>query len=407
MTFMSHPYLYYNRFMLCLYNSKTLRKEKFISLSDKKVKMYVCGITPYDTTHLGHAFTYVSFDVLIRYFQYRKYDLTYVQNVTDIDDDILRKAKEENTNWKELGDFWTKKFLSDMKSLNVLPPTRYIKATDSITPVIRIIKVLIEKGFAYENDGNVYFEVNKFKKYGRLSTFNRNQMILISKERGGNPDDPLKKDSLDFLLWQRSKRKPFWESPWGQGRPGWHIECSAMINQYLGDQIDIHGGGRDLVFPHHESEIAQSESFTEKRPFVKFWLHTAMVLYQGEKMAKSLGNLVMVSDLLKQNTANEIRWLLLSHHYRKTWEFEKEELKKIKEDFFLVLKALNKAKTSSKVNNFYMKKFLTFMDEDLDTPKALIFLVDLAKIIIKDSKNNEANLESTLLKCLLVLGFKL
>lgn len=394
--------------MLYLYNSLTQIKEKFRPHDNKKVKMYVCGITPYDTTHLGHAFTYVSFDALVRYLKYKGYEVIYSQNVTDIDDDILRKAKEENRDWKELGDFWTKKYLNDMKSLNALPPTHYVKATHSIALMIHIIKVLIEKEYAYEKKGNVYFEVKIFKDYGELSGFTRKQMILISKERGGNPDDPLKKNPLDFLLWQKSKtNEPFWESPWGKGRPGWHIECSAMIKNYLGDQIDIHGGGRDLIFPHHESEIAQSESFTGKKPFVKFWAHTGMVLYQGEKMAKSLGNLVMVSDLLKNHTSNEVRWLLLSHHYRKPWEFEENELQQVKENFSIVLSAIRGKTEARKVNSLYMQKFCSLMDDNLNTPQTLAFIVDLAKKILNDNKSAvKTNLHETLLNCLLILGFK-
>ncbi len=373
-------------------------KEKFIPNDNKKVKMYVCGITPYDTTHLGHAFTYVSFDVLVRYLQYKGYEVIYTQNVTDIDDDILLKAKQEDRDWRELGDFWTKKFLDDMKSLNVLPPTHFVKATNSIALMIRIIRMLIDKGIAYEKDGNVYFETKKFKNYGNLSKFNDRQMKILLKERGGNPDDPLKKDPLDFLLWQKTKPdEPFWESPWEKGRPGWHIECSSMIKNYLGDQIDIHGGGRDLIFPHHESEIAQSESFTNKKPFAKFWVHTAMVLYQGEKMAKSLGNLVMVSNLLKYNNANEIKWLLLSHHYRKPWEFEKEELELIKKKLLMIKKVI-KTNKNQKINTLYVRKFITIMDNDLNTPQALNFILDIVK---------KPNLSPTILKCLSILGIEL
>ena len=390
--------LSYNYFMLYLYNSLMRTKEKFIPNDNKKVKMYVCGITPYDTTHLGHAFTYVSFDVLVRYLQYKGYEVIYTQNVTDIDDDILLKAKQEDRDWRELGDFWTKKFLDDMKSLNVLPPTHFVKATNSIALMIRIIRMLIDKGIAYEKDGNVYFETKKFKNYGNLSKFNDRQMKILLKERGGNPDDPLKKDPLDFLLWQKTKPdEPFWESPWEKGRPGWHIECSSMIKNYLGDQIDIHGGGRDLIFPHHESEIAQSESFTNKKPFAKFWVHTAMVLYQGEKMAKSLGNLVMVSNLLKYNNANEIKWLLLSHHYRKPWEFEKEELELIKKKLLMIKKVI-KTNKNQKINTLYVRKFITIMDNDLNTPQALNFILDIVK---------KPNLSPTILKCLSILGIEL
>lgn len=383
-------------FMLYIYNSLSHAKEKFIPLKNKTVKMYVCGITPYDTTHLGHAFTYVWFDVLVRYLKFKGYEVSYTQNVTDIDDDILKRAKEENRDWRELGNFWTKKFLSDMKTLNVLNPTNYVKATDFITLMIYIIRVLIKKGFAYEKDGNVYFEIKKFKEYGKLSGFNLNQMLIISKERGGNLNDPLKNDPLDFLLWQRSRQgEPFWKSPWGNGRPGWHIECSSMIKKTLGDQIDIHGGGRDLIFPHHESEIAQSESFTNQKPFVKFFMHTAMVLYQGEKMAKSLGNLIMVSDLLKKCSPNEIRWILLSHHYRQPWEFDESKIKEAKKKFKVISNSLMNKNSVDNAENKYFNQFESFIADDLNVPLALEFLVDAAKQNFKP-----------LLKCLLILGFK-
>src|SRR3989344_359101 len=269
-----------------LYNSLSRKIEVFRPRENKRVTMYVCGITPYDTTHLGHAFTYVSFDALFRYLQYKGYKVVYTQNVTDIDDDILKRAKETGQNWKELGDFWTKKFLNDLKSLNVLMPTHYVKATDSIPKILGITKELIKMGFAYENKGNVYFSVKKDKEYGKLSHLSEQQMLLLSKERGSDPNDPLKKHPLDFVLWKSASRRtqkdqPWWNSPWGLGRPGWHIECSAMVYQYLGERIDIHGGGRDLIFPHHESEIAQSESYTGKKPYVKYWLHTGMLRYKG------------------------------------------------------------------------------------------------------------------------------
>lgn len=361
-----------------IYNSLTRKKENFIPFNKQKVLMYVCGITPYDTTHLGHAFTYVFFDVLRRYLEFKGYKVIYTQNVTDIDDDILKKANEEKTDWKKLGVFWTERFLTDMKNLNVLPPTYYVKATDSMKQIIEINKALIKKGFAYVKDDNVYYNVKKFKKYGELSGFNEKQMLLISKERGGNPNDPLKKNPLDFLLWQSANRRtkdnePFWQSPRGKGRPGWHIECSSMIKQYLGDRIDIHGGGRDLIYPHHESEIAQSESFTGKKPFVKYWLHTAMLLYQGEKMSKSLGNLIMVSDLLKKYSSNAIRYVLLSHHYRQPWEFHEEELEEAQKTVDNFEKILSNSPNLSNITN-PSNNFVAFMDDDLNTPKALSFL---------------------------------
>jgi L-cysteine:1D-myo-inositol 2-amino-2-deoxy-alpha-D-glucopyranoside ligase len=326
-----------------IYNTLSREKENFVPIKNGEVSIYVCGVTPYDTTHLGHAFTYVSFDALIRYLKFKGYKVNYTQNVTDIDDDVLRKARETNVNWIKLGNFWTDKFLHDLNFLNVFPPTNYVKATGSIAKIIEIVSDLINKKLAYENKGNVYFNVSKFKKYGELSRYTREQMVLISKERGGDPSDVLKINPLDFILWQKTKiGEPFWQSPWGKGRPGWHIECSAMINTYLGKQIDIHGGGRDLVFPHHESEIAQSESYAGKSPFVKYWMHTSMVIFEGEKMSKSLGNMVMVSDLSKKFSANTIRFLLLSHHYKEPWEFDYSEIEEAQKKISMIEKILDK-----------------------------------------------------------------
>jgi L-cysteine:1D-myo-inositol 2-amino-2-deoxy-alpha-D-glucopyranoside ligase len=325
--------------------------------------------------------------------------------VTDIDDDILKRAKKDNKNWQELGEFWTNKFTTDLKALNILLPDIYCKATESIPKIIEINKNLIKKGVAYEKSGNVYFEVNKFGDYGKLSKLSKKQMILFSKERGADPSDPNKRNPLDFILWQKSKvDEPFWESPWGRGRPGWHIECSAMISQYLGKQIEIHGGGEDLIFPHHESEIAQSESYTGKKPYVKYWMHTAMVRYQGEKMSKSLGNLVMVSDLLKKYSANVIRYLLLMNNYRKPWEYTADKITKAKKAIILIQKATEKK--SIELKKADLTEFEKIMDHDLDTPRLLKYLVNLAnKIIAEKNSQNKENLQDTLLTCLFILGF--
>lgn len=393
-----------------LYNSLSKSKKEFKPLENKQVLIYVCGITPYDTTHLGHGFLYVQFDVLVRYLRLKGYKVNYTQNVTDIDDDILKQAKKTGQNWKELGDFWTNNFLADMKSLNVAMPTHFVKATDSIPKMIKIIEKLIQEGFAYQKKGNVYFEIAKFPEYGKLSRFDKDRMILIAKERGGNIDDPNKKDPLDFLLWQKSsKDEPFWQSPWSKGRPGWHIECSAMIDQYLGSQIDIHGGGGDLIYPHHESEIAQSESYTKKSPFVKTWMHVAMLQYHGEKMSKSLGNLVMVSDLLKKYSPNAIRWVLLSHHYRIPWEFDSLELESANKSLEIILLALGfKNSSESFVDKESIQEFSNDLDDDFNTPQALNLLTQLAANILntKDPKKG-AVLANTLSKLFETMGFKI
>ncbi len=365
--------------------------------------MYVCGITPYDTTHLGHAFTYLTFDILRRYLTFKGYSVTYTQNVTDVDDDLLKKAKETKRDWEELGEFWTKKFLNDLHDLNILMPTYYVKATDSIEPMLEIIEKLVKDGLAYEKEGNVYFRVSNDPKYGKLSRYNREEMIKLSKERGADPDDPRKEDPLDFIMWQKSKEgEPSWKSKWGEGRPGWHIECSAMIKEYLGDQIDIHGGGSDLIYPHHESEIAQSENFTGKKPFAKYWIHTGMVGYQGEKMSKSLGNLVMVSDLLQKYSANTIKYILLSHHYREAWEFHEEELAKAEIKVGYIQRALNHKLAKKYWENAGSLAFTEALDDDLNTPEALKIIDKFAK---ETNKSASFANQKTLREMCALLGF--
>ena len=375
-----------------LFNSYSGRIEQLKPLKQKEVKLYVCGITPYDTTHLGHAFVYITFDALKRFLEYKGFKVTYTQNVTDIDDDILKRAKRDNRDWAELGNSWTDKFLADLKSLNVKMPDHYIKATEAIPEIIQMVRVLIDKGFAYEVNGNVYFEVAKFSEYGKLSKFSKDQMLILLKERGGNPNDSNKKASLDFLLWQKSAEgEPFWESPWSRGRPGWHIECSAMIKKTLGDQIDIHGGGYDLIYPHHESELAQSESFSGESPFVKNWMHIAMVSYQDEKMSKSLGNLVLVSDLLKKYSPNTIRLMLLLNHYRKPWEYSENLMNQSQEYMTEIEKSLKDIRADST----NLDLFLVGLEDDFDIPKTIYRLIDET---IKNPAASKAGFET--------LGFK-
>lgn len=401
--------------MLRLYNSLTREKEVFKPLKKNKVSMYVCGITPYDISHLGHAFTYIFFDVLVRYLTFSGYKVNYTQNVTDIDDDILKKANEEKKDWEKLGDFWTQRYLLEMKLLNTLFPTHFVKATDSIDKMIEIINVLFKNGSAYKNKGNIYFEVSKFKRYGKLSKFNRKQMILISKERGADPADPLKKNPLDFILWQKAKAdEPSWpfDSAQGKekGRPGWHIECSTMANRYLGQQIDIHGGGKDLIFPHHESEIAQSESYTGKKPFAMYWMHTAMVLCNGEKMSKSLRNLVMVKNLLKKYTPNAIRWVILSHHYRHPWEYEEKEFEYAEKCVNVVKKTIKQKNASGKKTSgsSYLNKFVKIMNDDINTSQSLDLVLKVAKRIQREkNKRNIKELQEVLKTITNALGFKL
>jgi len=290
------------------------------------VTMYSCGITPYDAAHLGHAAVYLTFDVLQRRLLDLGHEPRLVRNVTDVDDDILRKARELGVHYLDLAAEEVARFDADMEALGLLPVYSEPRATSAIADILSLIGAALEGGFAYESGGAVYFDVSSFAAFGRLSRLERPQMLELAAEHGGRPDDPNKQDPLDFVLWQPSLAdEPYWESRWGPGRPGWHIECSALAMRELGETLDLHGGGRDLVFPHHECEIAQSESVTGK-PFVRHWLHVGLVALGGTKMSKSLGNLVFVSDLLKDWEPAAVRLALLGHHYRGDWEWTDGDL---------------------------------------------------------------------------------
>lgn len=398
-------------YVMRLYNTMTRQKEEFTPAQDH-VTMYVCGITPYDTTHLGHAFTYVVFDTLARYFQFKGWPVRYAQNVTDIDDDILRQANQEDEGWKALGDRWTRRFIQDMDALNVLRPTYYPRATEEIARIVEMTQVLLDKGIAYEKNGGVYFHVDSCDSFGQLSHIPRDEMLPVANERGNIPDDPNKRDSLDFVLWQAAKPgEPTWDSPWGAGRPGWHIECSAMSLHYLGETIDIHGGGGDLIFPHHECEIAQSEQYTSVRPFVRFWMHIAMVRYEGEKMSKSLGNLIMARDLLQDYSADAIRGYLLGHHYRTPWEYDEVGLAQTAariERYAAASHSDAVAGNNALDGTPYRDRFIAIMEDDLDTPAALTILDDLADAILAATgKHDLVAAQGTLRELAGILGLQL
>lgn len=374
-----------------LYNTLSRSTEAFMPQKEP-ITVYVCGITPYDTTHLGHAFTYAAMDILIRYLIYQGRRVLYVQNVTDIDDDILKRAGEVNEDWKSLGDRWTARYIHDMRALNVRPPDHFPRATGTIREIINLVQRLLRIGVAYESEGNVYFHVNAWPEFGKLSQIPRDRMLPIANERGNHPDDPHKRDPLDFVLWQAqaaggpSVGEPAWDSPWGPGRPGWHVECSAMAMRYLGSTIDIHSGGADLIFPHHESEIAQTECATAQPPFVRFWVHTAMVRHEGEKMSKSLGNLVMVRDLLEDWSPDALRLYLASHHYREAWSYDLDELEQADQ---LAQKLREAATFTGGLGELLLMDpssaraaFTEAMDNDLDTPLALTVLEQLAEQIL-------------------------
>ncbi len=286
------------------------------------VTMYTCGITPYDATHFGHAATYLTYDVLQRRLRDRGHDTRCVRNITDVDDDLLRKAREIGVYYLDLAAGEIARFDDDIAALGLLPSWSEPRATSAIADIRGFIGMVLDRGHAYQAGGAVYFDVGSWERFGEISHYDRDEMLRLAAERGGNPDDPHKRDPLDFVLWQPSADdEPSWESLWGPGRPGWHFECSALALRELGTTIDLHGGGADLIFPHHECERAQSEAATGE-PFVRHWMHQAMVRMDGEKMSKSLGNLVFVSELRKQWDGTIIRLVLLEEHYRTSWEWD-------------------------------------------------------------------------------------
>jgi L-cysteine:1D-myo-inositol 2-amino-2-deoxy-alpha-D-glucopyranoside ligase len=361
----------------------------------EEITMYVCGVTPYDTAHLGHAFCYTSFDVLSRFLQYQGYKVRYVQNITDIDNDILRKAKEVGEPWDELGNRYVKIHQTALDALGVQPPVTYPRATENIPQMVEMIDALIMRGHAYEVDGNVYFRVASDPTYGCLSRISAEEMAERLTETGDPADDPRKEAPLDFLLWQAAKPgEPTWPSPWGPGRPGWHIECSAMAMRYLGETIDIHGGGGDLVYPHHESEIAQSEAWSGSRPFARVWMHIGMLRMDGEKMSKSLGNMVFVHDLIKTYRPAAIRLYLSGVRYRVVLEWDPAALAASEELVTLLLSAagelasaedalLSDHAAGSPVDpEPFRQQFAAALEDDLDSPSAIVALRALAEAII-------------------------
>ncbi|AEH06635.1 cysteine--tRNA ligase [Methanothermococcus okinawensis] len=386
-----------------IYNTLTKKKEEFNSIDEHEVKMYVCGPTVYDYAHLGHGRTYVVFDTIRRYLEHKNYIVKLVINFTDIDDKIIKRANEENIPPTELADKFIKSFLEDMEKLNIKPAYVYPRVSEHIKDIIRFIEVLIKKGYAYVADDGIYFDVRKFKDYGKLSNINLDEI-----RTGYRIETNLtKRNPEDFALWKFAKpNEPKWDSPWGEGRPAWHIECSAMGIKYLGEQFDIHGGGNDLIFPHHENEIAQSEVYTDKKPWVKYWIHTGFVMMDKEKMSKSLGNFVELKDLLDKYDFEVIRLFLLQRHYRSPLDYSEEGLLDAKislEKLYNTLKNIDAICRNShvkhKLNEIDIKTYETIknawinfynaMDDDFNTPEALKYVFEVSSVINKYM--NESN----------------
>lgn len=385
--------------MIKLYSSLSRKKESFNPLKEKEIKIYACGVTPYDEIHIGHARQAVVYDVLRAYFEYRGYKVSYVRNFTDVDDKIIKRANDEKKESKEISEYFIKENSNDLKTLKVHKANYEPKVTECIQDIIDYIQVLIDKGFAYVVKGEVFFAIDKFSQYGKLS--NRKQEELINSEESEN-----KKNNNDFVLWKPWKEgEPYWESPWGRGRPGWHIECSVMAHKYLGDEIDIHGGGIDLLFPHHENEIAQSESYSGKQ-FARYWVHNGLVMVDGTKMSKSLGNFLSVKDALKKYFPEEIRYAILTHHYSSNIDFSGDLFLNARKRLYYYYSTLLKIEKLTKNINFNKseekipkiilnleKQFIKFMDDNFNTPRVISEIADVFKELNKIVNSNKYSLE--------------
>ena len=376
-----------------LYNTLTRKKEEFVPLVPGEVKMYVCGPTVYNFFHIGNGRTFIVFDTVRRYFEYRGYKVKFIQNFTDIDDKMIKRANEEKITVKEVGDKYIKEYYTDADALNIERATVNPRATEYIDDIIEFVSALIEKGYAYEVDGDVYFRTKKFDGYGKLSGKNIEELQVGASQRVSL--DERKEDPMDFAIWKAQKPgEPAWKCPWGMGRPGWHIECSCMAKKLLGDTIDIHAGGMDLEFPHHENEIAQSEALTGK-PFANYWLHSAYVMVDKQKMSKSLNNFFTARDVLKEYDSDVIRFFMLSAHYRTQINFSKELLDSAKASVERLYNTIgnleNLIDEVSRENmneeekdyidslNKYREKYIQKMDDDFNTADAITVLFELSK----------------------------
>ena len=393
-----------------IYNTMSRRVDEFTPVGDE-VKMYVCGITPYDHSHLGHAMSYVIFDVLRRYLEFRGYKVKHIQNYTDIDDRIIIRANAQGMSFDELAESYISEYEEEMRELNITPAHIYPRATREIPMIIEMVQALVDKGYAYAvESGDVYFRVRKNADYGKLSGRDVDSMMAGARVEPGEE----KEDPVDFALWKGAKPgEPSWDSPWGPGRPGWHIECSAMSYRYLGATLDIHGGGQDLIFPHHENEIAQAEAFTGTKPFVRYWVHNGWLTIDEEKMSKSLGNIVTVREALDRFGADGIRVFVLTAHYRAPLNYSEEALeggKRAAERLRIAAGLPGGGGPPADIaEEEYRQRFIEAMDEDLNTSAALAALFDLAREInrARDEGRDVGRAQETLLELGGVLGLTL
>jgi len=393
-----------------VFNTLSGKKEEFLPQGGE-VRMYVCGITPYDDAHIGHAMSYVIFDVARRYLQFRGYKVKYVQNVTDIDDKLIDRSNQGGVPVRELAEKYTRRYFEDMEALNVAPADIYPRATEEIPKIIEVIQGLVDNGYAYPAGGSVYFRVRHVPDYGRLAHRSLESMRATEGAMGSEE----KEDPMDFVLWKAAKPgEPSWPSPWGKGRPGWHIECSAMSLKYLGDTLDIHGGGQDLIFPHHENEIVQSESFTGKKPFAKYWLHNGLVQLGEEKMSKSLGNLVTIREALEKFSSDAIRIFILGSHYRSPLTYSEEIIRAAERGTERLMGAVRSTGDGEKGEGplevaSYRQRFIEAMDDDFNTAQALAVLFDLAREInrLRDENRNVSAGQQLLAELSSVLGLTL
>lgn len=389
--------------MLKIYNTLTRSKQEFKPIEKNKIGMYVCGVTTYDLCHIGHARTFVNFDVIVRYLRFSGYDVTYVRNITDIDDKIIKRANERGVSAKDLANQYIDEMHKDFDSLNIKRPDIEPKATETIEEIIAFVQKLIDNKNAYVSEnGDVVFDINSFKDYGKLSG-----QILDELQAGARIEVAKSKHNpLDFVLWKMSKEgEPYWDSPWGKGRPGWHIECSAMNNKYLGSEFDIHGGGSDLIFPHHENEIAQS-CCANHTSYVHYWMHSGMVMINEEKMSKSLNNFFTIRDVLKTYDAETVRFFLLSGQYRSPLNYSQENLDKARAALNRFYTTLRDVKSIKEVtgDDEYVAKFKEYMDDDFNTPGAISVLFDLVKQINKSDDETASVLAGRLKQLSSVLG---